>query len=141
MFVKRSLAGLILLPLLASTTWGVGCDLRCSLGQFSLGERSSAGSSAEPSAQPPQMDMAGMPDEHCHHMAQMAQPLAMAKCEHPTAAALCVHRSCEYASALVSRLKNIHTQHVALKILSAPLPLDAGDRMQEVVEKSEVLSP
>jgi len=152
MLVKRLLAGLILLLLSASTTWGVGCDLRCSLGQFSSSEQRSAAGSAVPSARSNQMEMAdaSMPAEHCHHMSQLTQtarmphievssPAGPSNCAHATAA-LCSHQSCEYASALVSQLRKLHIQETALEIFSVRLPLNVGDRVQAAMEKAEVRS-
>jgi hypothetical protein len=146
MFVKRALAGLILLPLLASSTWGVGCDLRCSLGLMP------AIANAMPSEKSSQTDMAAvvMPAEHCH-MAQMTrrtQPakaemssVARANCVNTVAAALCVHQSCGYASVLISQFKTTQAHQAGVKIVSARLPFHAGNLVRAAMEISEVLSP
>jgi hypothetical protein len=151
MLVKRALAGLILLPLLASTTWGVGCDLRCSLGQMSVNKEKSAVANAVRSAKSSELDMAAaVLAEHCH-MAQMSRstqpakaekmlPVAQANCANAVAAALCSHQSCEYALDLISQLQKIHAQQFALRLFSARLPLNVGVRSQTVMEKVEVLN-
>jgi hypothetical protein len=140
MLLKRLLAGSILLPLFASTTWGVGCDLRCSLGQVPSSEQESAAGSAVPSAGSNRVEMADakMPPEHCHHMAEMEEssPAVPLNCAHATDA-LCSHQSCEYASALVSQLRNIHSQGISLRIVSSLSPLNSGYGVQAAMERVE----
>lgn len=145
MFVKRTVAALIPLLVFATTTCGVGCDLRCSLGEFFSVGREAVVTGAEQSAKSPEMRMAhsAMPFEPCHHMAhkEKPRPAAQARCTHANAATRCPHESCSHASALVSQLKNGQIQYLAFEVLSAHLSLNAVARVQAAMGRSGFISP
>jgi len=145
MFLNRTVAALIPLLLFTTTTFGVGCDLRCSLGELFFSGAKAEVMSAEQSAESPGMSMtdSARPSGPCHRMAatEKLRPAAQARCTSATAATLCPHESCSNALALVSQFKNAQFSYLAFEVLSARLLLNAVDRMQAAMEKSGFVSP
>jgi hypothetical protein len=145
MFVKRTMAALVPLLVFATTTCGVGCDLRCSLGEFFSVGQEAVVTGAEQSTGSPDMNMAdsAIPSGPCHRMAvtEKPRPAAQARCTHATAATLCPHESCRNASALVSQFKNAQIQYLAFEVLSARLSLSAVARVQAAMGRSGFISP
>jgi hypothetical protein len=147
MHVKRMLACLIVLPLLASTTWGIGCDLRCSLGGASSCGTKATFTSAERSAAAPRLNAVNSAthSEHCRHMAQMTQieetqPAAQTAWKHANAAAPRPQQLCDRNLPLVLQSKSEPIQRPALRVFSAGLSSNTADIVQAAFERLEIVN-
>jgi hypothetical protein len=142
MFAKLTVAALIPLLLLATTTCGIGCELRCSLGEFSGGGAKVIG--GEHSARLPEMgrDDLAKASGHCHPANRAEQPQAMAQTrfKHLTASSLVPGAACSHPSTLVSQLNKAQIQNLAAERRPARLPSKPIYQMPIELEKSNFVS-
>jgi hypothetical protein len=140
MFAKLTVAALIPLLLLATTTCGIGCELRCSLAESSVGGAKATTTGGEQSAKSSEMSKAdaATPPGHCHSVALLEKPqtaVHLMFTQH-AATAICPDASCSHPSILVAQLNAITIQHLGAELRSPPTSLKTGYRVRIAIEKS-----